>query len=658
MVGQLNLGILAHVDAGKTTLTERLLFAAGALSEPGSVDKGTTQTDTLALERQRGITIKAAVVSFRAGELNINLIDTPGHPDFIAEVERSLTVLDGAVLVVSAVEGVQAQTVVLMRALTRLRLPALIFVNKIDRVGANDRRVLQAIRDRLAPTAVPMGTTLEAGSRRASFIPYDPGDLLFQGAVLEALAGNDHQLLATTAQDRKEGAGEQIQSRLRALTGQARAYPVFFGSALTGAGVVALTSGISAFLPPAGGCPDGDPSGAVFKVERDRKGQRTAYVRMFSGTIRVRQRVAPEPGRGAKVTAIEVFEAGAARPAASLEAGQIGRIRGLGTVRIGDILGTRAVPERRPLLFGPPVFEAIVVARDRGRKAELHSALAELADQDPLIQLRIDEFGHEPAVSLYGEVQKEVLQQTLAVDFGLEVEFLETTTVCIERPVGTGSAAEVLGKAGNPFLATAGLEVEPGPLRTGIRLRLAVDVVSVPLYVYKTVDAFRDALAGYTRDTLRQGLFGWEVTDCTVTMTRCGYSSPGTTAGDFRKLMPLVLASALEKARTVVCEPVYNFRLEAPASALTAVSRLLAQARAVPREPEMNGQWLVLEGTVPAAHITLVRHGLARLSRGEGVIEIELNGYEPVPGPPPTRPRSDYNPFNRKEYLLHLRHRV
>src|SRR6202046_424791 len=160
----LNLGILAHVDAGKTTLTERLLFAAGVIDEVGSVDAGTTQTDSLALERQRGITIKSAVVSFAVGDGAVNLIDTPGHPDFIAEVERALGVLDGAVLVISAVEGVQPQTRILMRALQRLRVPTLIFVNKIDRRGASCGRLLDAIAQRLTPAIAPMGSVRGLGT--------------------------------------------------------------------------------------------------------------------------------------------------------------------------------------------------------------------------------------------------------------------------------------------------------------------------------------------------------------------------------------------------------------------------------------------------------------------------------------------------------------
>src|SRR5256714_3243607 len=192
----LNLGILAHVDAGKTTLTERLLYAAGVIGEIGSVDAGTTQTDSLALERQRGITIKSAVVSFAVGGVTVNLIDTPGHPDFIAEVERVLSVLDGAVLVISAVEGVQPQTRLLMRALQRLQVPTLMFVNKLDRRGADDRRVLQDIAERLTPSIVPMGSARGLGTRAAGFTASDPRDAAHLARMVDALAAHDDALLA------------------------------------------------------------------------------------------------------------------------------------------------------------------------------------------------------------------------------------------------------------------------------------------------------------------------------------------------------------------------------------------------------------------------------------------------------------------------------
>ena len=184
----LNLGILAHVDAGKTTLTERLLYAAGVIDELGSVDDGTTQTDTLALERQRGITIKSAVVSFAIDDPDVNLIDTPGHPDFIAEVERVLGVLDGAVLVVSAVEGVQAQTRVLMRALRRLRIPTLIFVNKIDRRGARIERTVDDIAERLTLLTVSRGIGRRRGHPGRQSSRAVAGD---RSAAVDVLSAND-----------------------------------------------------------------------------------------------------------------------------------------------------------------------------------------------------------------------------------------------------------------------------------------------------------------------------------------------------------------------------------------------------------------------------------------------------------------------------------
>src|ERR1700761_6788986 len=187
----LNLGILAHVDAGKTTLTERLLYCAGVIDEPGRVDAGTTQTDTLALERQRGITIKSAVASFTVGGTAVNLIDTPGHPDFIAEVERALRVLDGVVLVISAVEGVQPQTRILWRALQRLRVPTLFFVNKVDRRGADCDRVLRDIARRLTPAVVPLSTVAAAGTRQAHIIiPNERTDPAARTRLAERLA--DH----------------------------------------------------------------------------------------------------------------------------------------------------------------------------------------------------------------------------------------------------------------------------------------------------------------------------------------------------------------------------------------------------------------------------------------------------------------------------------
>jgi ribosomal protection tetracycline resistance protein len=652
-VSILNLGILAHVDAGKTTLTERLLYDAGVIDAPGSVDDGSTQTDFLDLERKRGITIKSAVVSFVVGDVTINLIDTPGHPDFIAEVERVLSVLDGAVLVISAVEGVQPQTRVLMRALQRLRVPTLIFVNKIDRRGADCERVLQAVSERLSAAVIPLGSARDLGTRSADFTAWRASDASFTSMLASALAERDDALLAAYVDDEASVSYRQLRDELAAQTKRALVHPVFFGSAITGAGVDSLMAGIAELLPADEGDADGPVSGSVFKIERGPAGEKIAYVRMFSGTVRTRDRLRFGRDAERKVTAISVFDGGSAVQHESVSAGEIGKLWGLVEIQIGDAIGeSRTTSERR--YFAPPTLETVVGPRRSADKGALHVALTQLAEQDPLINVRQDDLRQEIYVSLYGEVQKEVIQATLAHDFGIDVTFRETTMICIERPVGTGAAVETIGKSRNPFLATVGLRVEPAPIDAGVEFQLEVEHGSIPLFVYNSVEEFRQAVEDTVHNTLREGLYGWHVTDCKVTMTQSGYVAPGSTAGDFRKLTPLVLMGALKQAGTVVCEPIQRFQLELPAVTLGPALSALARLNAVPQNQEMRGSSCVLEGEIPAACVHDLRQRLPALTRGEGVLECAFGRYEPLRGPMPTRPRSDYNPLNREEYLRRL----
>ena len=653
----LNLGILAHVDAGKTTLTERLLYAAGVIDEIGSVDAGTTQTDSLALERQRGITIKSAVVSFAIGGVTVNLIDTPGHPDFIAEVERVLSVLDGAVLVISAVEGVQPQTRILMRALRRLRIPALMFVNKIDRAGAGEERVLRAISARLSPAAVPMGSASGLGTRAAGVTPWGEADAGARARLAEILAERDEETLAAYVDDELGVPYARLREELAAQTRRALVYPVFFGSAVTGAGVPELMAGLAELLPAGTGDASGPVSGRIFKVERGPGGEKLAYVRMFSGTVRTRDRLRFSGGHEGKVTAIGVFERGTTTVRASVSAGQIAKLRGLDEIQIGDQIGEPGPRVTQPQ-FAPPTLESVVVARRPAERAALRVALGQLAEQDPLINVR--QSPGELAVSLYGEVQKEVIQATLAGDFGIEVTFRETTTICIERPVGSGQAAELVGAPGNPFPASLGLRVNPAPPGSGVAFRLEVDIRSVPMYVYKTVGNFAAMMTCYVTQALREGLRGWQVTDCTVTMTESGYISPSTTAAHFRKLTPLVLMAALDQAGTAVCEPMIRVSLEIPAettgSVLAAVARLGGTAGTPVLRAELDSlnPLTAVRTLLPAARAQDLQRQLPGLTSGEGVAETSFGGYRPVTGPPPARRRTLADPRNREEYMLQL----
>jgi ribosomal protection tetracycline resistance protein len=663
---KLNLGILAHVDAGKTTLTERLLYAAGAIDTLGSVDEGTTQTDSLALERERGITIKAAVVSFPLGELTVNLIDTPGHPDFIAEVERALGVLDGAVLVISAVEGVQAQTRLLMRALQRLRVPTLLFVNKIDRVGASDERVVEAISKRLTATVVPLSSVREIGTRAVDVEPLGESDPAFVSGLAASLADRSDAILAAYVAAPESVPYRRLRRELAKQTKRALVHPLYFGSALTGAGIEPLMSGVAHLLPSARGDAEGPVSGTVFKVERGSAAEKVAYVRMFSGTIRNRDRLrlgahsgADEAGDG-RVTAISVFESGSARRRASVSAGEIAKLWGLKKVRVGDAVG---IPPPHGLApdgqFAPPTLETVVVANRPENKPRLRVALGQLAEQDPLINVRTDS-RNDISVSLFGEVQKEVVQATLASDYGIGVTFREVTPICVERPIAAGGALEILHAESNPFLATIGLRVEPGCRDSGVELRLDVDPRTIPLYIYKTIENFTKHLDEWVRLTLDEGLFGWRVTDCRVTMTRCTYSipdgppsrrGPPSTPADFRHLAPLVLMQALDAAGTVVCEPMLRVTVEVPSgsvgAAIPALARLGAEIEASTTETDLS----VIEAILPAGKASQLQGLLRELTSGEGVFESSFAGYEPVSGQRPARQRTTVSPLDRQRYL-------
>jgi ribosomal protection tetracycline resistance protein len=663
---ELNLGILAHVDAGKTTLTERLLFEAGVIREVGSVDVGTTQTDSLALEQQRGITIKSAVASFALEDVHVNLIDTPGHPDFIAEVERVLSVLDGAVLVISAVEGVQPQTRILMRALKRLRIPTLLFANKIDRPGASNERVVEAISDRLTPAIVPMGIAHSLGTRAASFRLFEADDPGFRSKLGEVLAEHDDGILASYIEDEAGVPDRRLREGLASQTKRVLVHPLFFGSALTGAGVQPLMAGIAELLPSSAGDSDGPLSATVFKIERGPSGDKIAYARMFSGTVRTRDKLHFGSGLEDKVTNIAVFERGGAVQRPSVPAGSVAKLSGLKDIRIGDRIGELST-KRAPHQFAPPTLESVVVAGNADDRSRLAVALAELAEQDPLINVRRNELHNEISVSLYGEVQREVIHATLAIDYGIEATFREPTPLHIERPIGTGEAFEVLhaktksnvtGKSSpessNPFLATLGLRIDPAPIGSGIDVRLDVDVRLVPLYVFKTVGAFIEHMAVYVRETLAEGLYGWQVTDCTVTITDSGYRAPGTTTGDVRKLTPLVLMQALAGAGTTVCEPVVQGRLEIPADSIGSVVAALGRLGGVVETQAQRGELATIETVMSAARAHEIQRQLSGLTGGEGVLESSFVGYEPVQGDQPVRRRTTANPLNRDEYLLYL----
>ncbi|MEJ8650961.1 translation factor GTPase family protein [Streptomyces sp. MS1.AVA.3] len=662
----LNIGILAHVDAGKTSLTERLLFDTGAIGRLGSVDAGDTRTDTGELERQRGITIRSAVASFTVGDTQVNLLDTPGHSDFTAEVERALGVLDGAVLLLSAVEGVQARTRVLMKTLRRLRLPTLLFINKIDRTGARDEALLADIRRLLAPVAVPMTSVTGLGTAQADAVPYALEDSRARERIAEVVAEADESILAElvgpgpveqgkaataadgpelagTATDGPEQAGtasngpeltaDRLRSALADRTADGSLHPVYFGSALGGQGIGALIEGMVRLIPPAPIGAGTEPRGTVFAVHQPPNGERTAHIRLYEGELRPRQQIvlhraaadgASESLTG-RITSLEVVGRvpGDGGP---LTPGQIGVIRGLPGIRTGDRLGAATDAPAGKTLFPSPTLETLVRARRPARAAALRAALLALADQDPLLQARPAPDG-ATSVLLHGEVQKEIIAATLRQEHGIEAEFAPSRVVCVERPSGVGEACQEIARRGHtgPW-ATVGLRVEPGARGSGPVFTYETELGALPHGFHQAVE--ETALA-----TLHHGPHGLAVTDCRVVLTRSGFVGPLSTAGDFRAVTPVVLRRALDRAGTRVYEPYHAFEAELPLTALAPVTARLAALGAELAETSGGRHSWLVSGSLPARRVQEFQGLLPGLTHGEGVWTSHPSGDRPVREP-------------------------
>ena len=450
---------------------------------------------TLALERERGITIKTAVVSFVIDDVAVNLIDTLGHPDFIAEVERVLNVLDGAVLVVSAVEGVQPQTRILARTLHRLGVLTLIFVNKIDRAGQRTTVYFETWSTRPTPSIVAMGTTRVIGTRQADFAAFDQVNVRFSRAS-GLLAEHDEEIF-TAYVDGTPLSPDRLERELRRQVGCALVHPVFFGSAITGAGVDAVLDGIARLLPRSRATSTASSPQPCSGSSVGRRGRRSPT----SGCSRESWLSATGSISGITTRSRRSGCSNGATPF-SVPGTRRSDRQGVGPqgVRVGDELG---VPR------GSPPSSSI---HRRWRRSWRPIVLREGSPARParnsrsrtLIDLRQDDLRQELSVSLYGEVQKEVIEATLARDYGLDVGFRETTMICVERPIGVGHAVGAIGKD-NLFLATIGLRVEPAPIGEGASFTLDAPLNTLPLYVYGSVDEFRSAMEDTVIDTLSEG---------------------------------------------------------------------------------------------------------------------------------------------------------
>ncbi len=618
-----NIGILAHVDAGKTTVTERILYLCGGVKSAGSVDDGTAHTDTLAVERARGISVKAASVSCAWRGTTITLVDTPGHADFAAEVERSLWALDGAIVVVSAVEGVQAQTELLFAALRRARIPVLFFINKVDRVGADRERALEEIRDVLGAPAVNM---------------WD------EEALLEAVCETDDALLSAYL----EGETPHRDAVMGALARAVRAlalYPVLSGAALRGLGVEALLDAVVDLLPPP--CvPEGqDLCGVVFAVSPDKTMGRAAQVRLFSGSLSNRQSVGEQ-----KVTQIRVLRGTRYEDRGALKAGEIGAVYGLEGVRAGDVLGDAALlPEGRMAGgLARPLLSAKVEPEKESDLRALKAALEELSAEDPHLNAQWSPFTHELYLNLMGGIQTEILESLLRERFDLGCRF-SPPTVMYKETIARETDGFVAYTMPKPCWAIMKFHLTPLPPGSGVRYKCTVPPTAIkPRYLKQVEQTIPRAL--------EQGMLGWEVTDVEIELYDGSDHQWHTHPLDFALATPMGIMDGLQRGGPVLLEPMLHCRFTLPAPLGGRLMSDLATMRARFDAPLLRGEMMTLEADVPAATSLDYPVTLAAYSGGRGAMVARLSGYEPCPlelGA--TCPRRGVHPLDTARYILAAR---
>ncbi|WP_019423546.1 GTP-binding protein [Paenibacillus sp. OSY-SE] len=646
-----NVGVFAHVDAGKTTTTEHMLYESGQIRALGSVDAGTAQTDWLDVERERGISVRAATTTFHWRNAAINMVDTPGHVDFLSEVERSLHVMDGAVLIVSAVEGVQAQTEIIWQALRSLNIPTIIYVNKMDRIGADADTVLLGIRKYLTAHAVPIQSP---AGREDSFLggqdlwgadPFVPEEERKQ--LIEAIAECDEGLLERYLNGENVNVDEW-KLHLTALTHRCELFPVLFGASSKGIGVSALMDAVVDYLPDPSGTLDAPLSGIVFKIERDKTMGRMAYVRLFNGIIHNRDVVFNDTlGVEEKVTQIRKVDGHKAKDTGMLEAGDIAAVCGMHRVRIGDVLGCRAGVKQAMRLAVPLLKVQVHWANEQDYPRTV-AALQELADEDPLLDLQWLQDERELHLKVMGPIQLEIMSSLLHTRFGLDVTFGQPSVIYKETPKheGEGFIAYTMPK---PCWAVLRFKIEPGPCGSGLQYDSQVRAENL-------LPQYQNEVARRVPQALQQGLHGWEVVDLKVTLIEGEHHVWHTHPLDFAVATPMGIMDGLVNTETRLLEPMLQFRITVPEEFGGKIMNDLVQMRGVFEAPVPHGGRMTLEGRMPAATSLDYPIKLGSMTKGRGTIATFFDRYEQCPPDiSVTCPRRGVNPLDQSKYILSVR---
>lgn len=603
------IGILAHVDAGKTTLSEALLYRGGALRRLGRVDHGDALLDHFALERERGITIfsKQARLSLPGAELQ--LLDTPGHTDFSAETERTVQVLDAAVLVISGTDGIQSHTRTLWRLLERRRVPVFVFVNKMDLAGADKAALKRELKETFGDGCVDFTT---------------PGEVRDEEI---ALCGED-------AMDEYLDTGALSDRCLSALIARRALFPCWFGSALHLTGVDALLKGL-AELTPRPACP-ADFGARVYQISRDAQGARLTWMKITGGTLRVKAPLSGEDKQGRweeKADQIRLYSGAKFTAADAAEAGSVCAVTGLSRTVPGQGLGAETAGA--PPVLEPVLSYEVLLPEGCNPMAALEK-LRELEEEDPALHLVWDGRIRGIRIQLMGEIQREVLKRLIADRFGLDVDFGPGGIVYRETIANT---VEGVGHY-EPLrhYAEVHLILEPGEPGSGVQTDTVCPEDALPGRLQRGI------LRLLEEGEFPGALIGAPVTDVKITLSSGKFSVEHTEGGDFRQAVCRAVRQGLMQAEGVILEPWYRFRLEVPAAragrALTDLQRMGGEIDA----PAASGDGMVLTGSAPVAGLRDYASELAAYTAGRGRLSCLPGGYAPCRKPEAARAAAGYDP--------------
>ncbi|MBU1100923.1 MAG: TetM/TetW/TetO/TetS family tetracycline resistance ribosomal protection protein [Bacteroidetes bacterium] len=639
-----NLGILAHVDAGKTTLTEQMLFNSGSIKSAGNVDKGTSHTDLMPVEKERGISVRAASVSFEWKGVQINLIDTPGHVDFSAEVERSLRVLDCAVLVISAVEGIQAQTETIWNALREMKIPTMIFINKVDRIGACTQRVMNDLKHEFREDFILLNYPVNEAESHATT---KDNFTLENESLIETISEHDDILTGKYLNEEKVEL-HALKTVLKQATISCKIFPVLCGVSKNNIAVEELLDMIIEYFPDAVNDVDAPVSGVVYKIEHDPKLGRIAGVRLFAGTLKNRDIIKNyTANRDEKVSQIKKYFSDRFEDTSLLEAGDIAFISGMPEVMIGDILGDPSkVPGGYSLV--EPLLTVKVMPMEDKDYSELAEALQKLSSEDPHLNFTWFKEDREMQVNIMGPIQIEILTELLQNKFNLGSRITPPTVIYKETPAkkGYGSESYTMPK---PCWAVVKFEIEPGEPGSGISYSSEVGVNDIER-------KYQNEIEMILPEALKQGIKGWNVTDIKIKLVDGEHHVVHSRPGDFKLATMMGIMRGLENTDTKLLEPIIAFRISAPEEYLGKVTSDIINMRGSFDPVEIGNGSFTLRGKYPLSTSLDYSIRLNSLTSGKAKLSNNFDGYELCPTDlGVVRNYKGINPLDRSKFILKWR---